>query len=163
LSAIQVSSVKRHKRFDKCVPARMTYRLAISYTKTTKKTKTENLTSFDLFFPFCSFVFFLFSLLFLDWKSVVKHVVPQTLSPPGSTPWKQQGPPSPSSASSDSSPAYSPSRTLDLSGSSTSFSSDRVKMSTHQWKSGPVEQWNNEQVRSITSRCLQLLIPFPPT
>ncbi|CRK99449.1 CLUMA_CG012678, isoform B [Clunio marinus] len=78
----------------------------------------------------------------------VKNVVPQTLSPPGTTPWKQQnqGPPSPSSASSDSSPAYSPSRTLDLSGSSTSFSSDRVKISAHQWKSGPVEQWNNEQV-----------------
>lgn len=79
---------------------------------------------------------------------IVKHVAPKTLSPPGSTPWKQQGPPSPSSASSDSSPAYSPSRTLDISGSSTSFSSDRIKLSSHQWKTGPVEGWNNEQVRA---------------
>jgi hypothetical protein len=51
------------------------------------------------------------------------------------------------SASSDSSPFQSPSRTLDISGSSTSFSSDRAKIAAaHQWKSGPVEQWNNEQV-----------------
>ena len=105
--------------------------------------KNQNQLYIQFWFSFLLPVFF-FS--FSDRKSVVKNVVPQTLSPPGSTPWKQQGPPSPSSASSDSSPAYSPSRTLDLSGSSTSFSSDRVKMSTHQWKSGPVEQWNNEQV-----------------
>ncbi|EDS29717.1 conserved hypothetical protein [Culex quinquefasciatus] len=58
-----------------------------------------------------------------------------------------QGPPSPSSVSSGStSPgAYSPSRTLDLSGSTSSFSSDRLRDS-HQWKSGPVEEWSNEQV-----------------
>lgn len=95
---------------------------------------------------FGCFFFFLFCVC-LD-TFLVKHVPPQSLSPPGTGPWKQQGgPPSPSSASSGStSPAYSPSRTLDLSGSSTSFSSDRVKISTHQWKSGPVEEWNNEQV-----------------
>lgn len=98
----------------------------------------------------------------------VKHILPQNLSPPGSSsPWQQQqqqqqhqtpsqkgqsgsgsqGPPSPSSASSGStSPgAYSPSRTLDLSGSTSSFSSDRIRDS-HQWKSGPVEEWSNEQV-----------------
>ncbi|XP_070496132.1 serine-rich adhesin for platelets isoform X4 [Chironomus tepperi] len=81
----------------------------------------------------------------------VKHVPPSTISPLGSSPpWKHQTQSSDDnlSASSDSSPAYSPSRTLDLSGSSTSFSSDRAKISasSHQWKSGPVEQWNNEQV-----------------
>ncbi|XP_058460498.1 uncharacterized protein LOC131436062 isoform X2 [Malaya genurostris] len=92
----------------------------------------------------------------------VKNILPQNLSPPGSSsPWQQQqtpssqqaggngsqGPPSPSSASSGStSPgAYSPSRTLDLSGSTSSFSSDRLRDS-HQWKSGPVEEWSNEQV-----------------
>uniref|UniRef100_A0A1B0DD41 Uncharacterized protein n=2 Tax=Phlebotomus papatasi TaxID=29031 RepID=A0A1B0DD41_PHLPP len=55
----------------------------------------------------------------------VKNIFPKTLSPPGSVPWQQQqGPPSPSSISSGStSPgAYSPNRTLDLSGSSGSFS-----------------------------------------
>ncbi|XP_062553358.1 uncharacterized protein LOC134218414 isoform X3 [Armigeres subalbatus] len=94
----------------------------------------------------------------------VKNILPQNLSPPGSSsPWQQQqqsspqigqsggtgsqGPPSPSSVSSGStSPgAYSPSRTLDLSGSTSSFSSDRIRDS-HQWKSGPVEEWSNEQV-----------------
>uniref|UniRef100_A0A2M4CYY7 Neurabin-1 n=1 Tax=Anopheles darlingi TaxID=43151 RepID=A0A2M4CYY7_ANODA len=98
----------------------------------------------------------------------VKNILPQNLSPPGGNgPWQQQqpqqhhqqgqssgpagagsqGPPSPSSASSGStSPgAYSPSRTLDLSGSTSSFSSDRIR-DTHQWKNGPVEQWSNEQV-----------------
>uniref|UniRef100_A0A1Q3F7Y6 Neurabin-1 n=1 Tax=Culex tarsalis TaxID=7177 RepID=A0A1Q3F7Y6_CULTA len=95
----------------------------------------------------------------------VKNILPQNLSPPGSSsPWQQQqqqpvqpsgtasgagsqGPPSPSSVSSGStSPgAYSPSRTLDLSGSTSSFSSDRLRDS-HQWKSGPVEEWSNEQV-----------------
>lgn len=110
------------------------------------KTKFNFKFSFGFFFFFLFFAGAFFSLTFNNRTCVVKNVVPQTLSPPGSTPWKQQGPPSPSSASSDSSPAYSPSRTLDLSGSSTSFSSDRIKMSTHQWKSGPVEQWNNEQV-----------------
>lgn len=79
-------------------------------------------------------------------KNIVKNVVPQSLSPPGQGPWQPQGPPSPSSVSSSStSPgAYSPSRTLDLSGSSTSFSSERK--ATHQWKNGPVEEWSNEQV-----------------
>ncbi|XP_052873052.1 uncharacterized protein LOC128278370 [Anopheles cruzii] len=98
----------------------------------------------------------------------VKNILPQNLSPPGGNgPWQQQqqphqqpqvgqssgtgagsqGPPSPSSASSGStSPgAYSPSRTLDLSGSTSSFSSDRVR-DAHQWKNGPVEEWSNEQV-----------------
>ncbi|XP_058828715.1 uncharacterized protein LOC131688459 isoform X2 [Topomyia yanbarensis] len=95
----------------------------------------------------------------------VKNILPQNLSPPGSSsPWQQQqhqtpssqqgvggngsqGPPSPSSVSSGStSPgAYSPSRTLDLSGSTSSFSSERLRDS-HQWKSGPVEEWSNEQV-----------------
>jgi hypothetical protein len=91
-------------------------------------------------------LFFSFFSLFDAIDSLVKYVPPETLSPPGSTPWKQQSSDDNLSASSDSSPAYSPSRTLDLSGSSTSFSSDRAKISTHQWKSGPVEQWNNEQV-----------------
>ncbi|XP_050073274.1 uncharacterized protein LOC126561288 [Anopheles maculipalpis] len=97
----------------------------------------------------------------------VKNILPQNLSPPGGNgPWQQQqqqsqqgqstsggppagsqGPPSPSSVSSGStSPgAYSPSRTLDLSGSTSSFSSDRIR-DTHQWKNGPVEEWSNEQV-----------------
>ncbi|XP_062710152.1 uncharacterized protein LOC109623115 isoform X2 [Aedes albopictus] len=95
----------------------------------------------------------------------VKNILPQNLSPPGSSsPWQQQqqssspqvgqsggtgsqGPPSPSSVSSGStSPgAYSPSRTLDLSGSTSSFSSDRIRDS-HQWKNGPVEEWSNDQV-----------------
>lgn len=110
---------------------------------------TKQKFNYKFSFGFHVLPVFSFSFTISDSESVVKNVVPQTLSPPGSTPWKQQGPPSPSSASSDSSPAYSPSRTIDLSGSSTSFSSDRVKMSTHQWKSGPVEQWNNEQVRIV--------------
>lgn len=75
----------------------------------------------------------------------VKNVVPQSLSPPGTVPWQQQGPPSPSSVSSGStSPGYSPSRGLDLSGSSTSFSSD--KKSAAYWKNGPVHEWSKEQV-----------------
>ncbi|XP_055608890.1 neurabin-1 isoform X2 [Uranotaenia lowii] len=94
----------------------------------------------------------------------VKNILPHNLSPPGSSsPWQQQqpghqqssssigggsqGPPSPSSVSSGStSPgAYSPSRTLDLSGSTSSFTSDRIR-DLHQWKNGPVEEWSNEQV-----------------
>lgn len=85
----------------------------------------------------------------------VKHVVPQSLSPPGSVPWQtqqqqqqqqqSQGPPSPSSISSGSiSPSYSPSRTLDLSGSSTSFSSDRK--APYYWTNGPVPEWSKDQV-----------------
>ncbi|KAL5292958.1 PPP1R9A family protein [Megaselia abdita] len=77
----------------------------------------------------------------------VKNVVPQSLSPPGTVPWQQQGqaPPSPSSISSGStSPGYSPCRTLDLSGSSTSFSSE--KKMPHYWKNGPVIEWSVDQV-----------------
>lgn len=78
--------------------------------------------------------------------NLVKNVVPQSLSPPGTVPWQQQGPPSPSSVSSGStSPGYSPSRGLDLSGSSTSFSSD--KKSAAYWKNGPVHEWSKEQVK----------------
>ena len=73
---------------------------------------------------------------------------PQPILSPGVGIWKpQQQPPSPSSVSSGS---LSPSRTLDLSGlsgSTSSFSSERMKIATHQWKSGiVVEEWNNEQV-----------------
>ncbi|XP_037040441.1 uncharacterized protein LOC119077363 isoform X3 [Bradysia coprophila] len=79
----------------------------------------------------------------------VKNILPQSLSPPGTVPWQQQsqqttGPPSPSSMSSGStSPGYSPSRVVDLSGSSTSFSSDRR---SHNWQNGPVQEWSKEQV-----------------
>lgn len=70
--------------------------------------------------------------------------MPQSLSPPGTVPWQQQGPPSPSSVSSGStSPGYSPSRVLDLSGSSTSFSSERR---SHHWQNGPVQEWSKDQV-----------------
>lgn len=82
----------------------------------------------------------------------VKNVVPQSLSPPGTVPWQTQqqqaiqGPPSPSSISSSGSisPGYSPSRTLDLSGSSTSFSSDRK--TPYYWQNGPVPEWSKDQV-----------------
>ncbi|XP_055915349.1 uncharacterized protein LOC129948388 isoform X3 [Eupeodes corollae] len=83
----------------------------------------------------------------------VKNVVPQSLSPPGTVPWQQQsqlssshqqGPPSPTSMSSGStSPGYSPSRCMDLSGSSSSFSE---RKSTHNYKGGPVHEWTKEQV-----------------
>ncbi|XP_055707685.1 neurabin-1 isoform X3 [Phlebotomus papatasi] len=79
----------------------------------------------------------------------VKNIFPKTLSPPGSVPWQQQqGPPSPSSISSGStSPgAYSPNRTLDLSGSSGSFSSEQKSKASHNWQNGPVHQWSREQV-----------------
>uniref|UniRef100_A0A1I8Q7X3 Neurabin-1 n=1 Tax=Stomoxys calcitrans TaxID=35570 RepID=A0A1I8Q7X3_STOCA len=69
-------------------------------------------------------------------------------------PWQQQqhsvsthsnGPPSPTSMSSGcSSPGYSPSRGLDLSGSSSSFS-DR-KAAVYNYKGGPVHEWTKEQV-----------------
>ncbi|XP_030386241.1 uncharacterized protein LOC115633036 isoform X2 [Scaptodrosophila lebanonensis] len=90
----------------------------------------------------------------------VKQVVPQSLSPPGTVPWQQQhqqqqqqqqsahatGPPSPTSMSSGcSSPGYSPSRTLDLSGSSSSFS-DRKAAAGYNYKGGPVHEWSKEQV-----------------
>ncbi|XP_055628397.1 uncharacterized protein LOC129769897 isoform X3 [Toxorhynchites rutilus septentrionalis] len=88
----------------------------------------------------------------------IKKAVNEAQPKGSSSPWQQQqpgsqqgtgsqGPPSPSSVSSGStSPgAYSPSRTLDLSGSTSSFSSDRIRDS-HQWKNGPVEEWSNEQV-----------------
>lgn len=76
---------------------------------------------------------------------LVKNVIPHSLSPPGTVPWQQQGPPSPSSISSSgsTSPGYSPSRTLDLSGSSTSFSSERKN--AHHWQNGPVPEWTKEQ------------------
>ncbi|XP_058987914.1 uncharacterized protein LOC131800381 isoform X2 [Musca domestica] len=82
----------------------------------------------------------------------VKQVIPQSLSPPGTVPWQQQtssshsnGPPSPTSMSSGcSSPGYSPSRGLDLSGSSSSFS-DR-KAAVYNYKGGPVHEWTKEQV-----------------
>lgn len=81
---------------------------------------------------------------------------PQPILSPGVGIWKpQQQPPSPSSVSSGS---LSPSRTLDLSGlsgSTSSFSSERMKIATHQWKSGiVVEEWNNEQVWPFTNCCL---------
>lgn len=86
---------------------------------------------------------------------LVKNVIPQSLSPPGTVPWQhQQGPPSPSSVSSGStSPGYSPSRTLDLSGSSTSFSSERK--ATHHWQNGPVQEWTKEQVNFLLFRCVR--------
>ncbi|XP_055707689.1 neurabin-1 isoform X7 [Phlebotomus papatasi] len=82
-------------------------------------------------------------------NSSFKNIFPKTLSPPGSVPWQQQqGPPSPSSISSGStSPgAYSPNRTLDLSGSSGSFSSEQKSKASHNWQNGPVHQWSREQV-----------------
>lgn len=81
----------------------------------------------------------------------VKQVIPQSLSPPGTVPWQQQtsthsnGPPSPTSMSSGcSSPGYSPSRGLDLSGSSSSFS--ERKAAAYNYKGGPVHEWTKEQV-----------------
>ncbi|KRF77597.1 uncharacterized protein Spn isoform X2 [Drosophila virilis] len=91
----------------------------------------------------------------------VKQVVPQSLSPPGTVPWQQQhfqqhqqqqsahvtGPPSPTSMSSGcSSPGYSPSRTLDLSGSSSSFSDKKAAVACYNYKGGPVHEWTKEQV-----------------
>ncbi|XP_017842376.1 uncharacterized protein LOC108599808 isoform X3 [Drosophila busckii] len=88
----------------------------------------------------------------------VKQVVPQSLSPPGTVPWQQQhhqqpqsghatGPPSPTSMSSGcSSPGYSPSRTLDLSGSSSSFSDRKAAAACYNYKGGPVHEWTKEQV-----------------
>uniref|UniRef100_W8AYU3 Neurabin-1 n=2 Tax=Ceratitis capitata TaxID=7213 RepID=W8AYU3_CERCA len=66
-------------------------------------------------------------------------------------PWQQQqqqatGPPSPTSMSSGcSSPGYSPSRAIDLSGSSSSFS-DRKAAACYNYKGGPVHEWTKEQV-----------------
>lgn len=94
-------------------------------------------------------------------QKTVKHVPPVLSQHTGSPPWKTQAQSSDDnlSASSDSSPFQSPSRTLDISGSSTSFSSDRAKIAAaHQWKSGPVEQWNNEQVKFIARNVLCMLI-----
>nr|XP_017022944.1 uncharacterized protein LOC108075163 isoform X3 [Drosophila kikkawai] len=91
----------------------------------------------------------------------VKQVVPQSLSPPGTVPWQQQhlhqqqqqpsahttGPPSPTSMSSGcSSPGYSPSRTLDLSGSSSSFSDRKAAAAGYNYKGGPVHEWTKDQV-----------------
>lgn len=81
----------------------------------------------------------------------MKQVLPQTLSPPGSTPWTQhqRDQPSPTSSlslGSISPGAYSPCRTLDTSGSSASFSSDQPQQKAHHWKNGPVEGWSNDQV-----------------
>ncbi|XP_039149665.1 uncharacterized protein LOC6736500 isoform X1 [Drosophila simulans] len=91
----------------------------------------------------------------------VKQVVPQSLSPPGTVPWQQQhhqqiqqqpsahttGPPSPTSMSSGcSSPGYSPSRTLDLSGSSSSFSDRKAMAAGYTYKGGPVHEWTKDQV-----------------
>ncbi|XP_043650581.1 uncharacterized protein LOC122618299 isoform X9 [Drosophila teissieri] len=92
---------------------------------------------------------------------LVKQVVPQSLSPPGTVPWQQQhhqqiqqqpsahttGPPSPTSMSSGcSSPGYSPSRTLDLSGSSSSFSDRKALAAGYTYKGGPVHEWTKDQV-----------------
>ncbi|XP_017126983.1 uncharacterized protein LOC108145860 isoform X13 [Drosophila elegans] len=100
---------------------------------------------------------------------LVKQVVPQSLSPPGTVPWQQQhhqqiqqqpsahsihsihsthtGPPSPTSMSSGcSSPGYSPSRTLDLSGSSSSFSDRKAVAAGYTYKGGPVHEWTKDQV-----------------
>ncbi|XP_055688680.1 uncharacterized protein LOC129793094 isoform X13 [Lutzomyia longipalpis] len=83
-------------------------------------------------------------------SGLVKNIFPKTLSPPGSVPWQQQqGPPSPSSISSTGSTSpggYSPNRTLDLSGSSGSFSSELKGKGSHNWQNGPVHQWSREQV-----------------
>ncbi|XP_055688674.1 uncharacterized protein LOC129793094 isoform X8 [Lutzomyia longipalpis] len=83
-------------------------------------------------------------------NSSLKNIFPKTLSPPGSVPWQQQqGPPSPSSISSTGSTSpggYSPNRTLDLSGSSGSFSSELKGKGSHNWQNGPVHQWSREQV-----------------
>lgn len=113
-------------------------------------------------------------------KKIVKQVIPQSLSPPGTVPWQQQtssshsnGPPSPTSMSSGcSSPGYSPSRGLDLSGSSSSFS-DR-KAAVYNYKGGPVHEWTKEQVcliikikisfKSIINKCYknsQIYLRFP--
>ncbi|XP_032598694.1 uncharacterized protein LOC6556740 isoform X9 [Drosophila grimshawi] len=57
------------------------------------------------------------------------------------------GPPSPTSMSSGcSSPGYSPSRTLDLSGSSSSFSDRKAAAACYNYKGGPVHEWTKEQV-----------------
>ncbi|KMY97128.1 uncharacterized protein Dsimw501_GD13386, isoform C [Drosophila simulans] len=76
-------------------------------------------------------------------------------------PWQQQhhqqiqqqpsahttGPPSPTSMSSGcSSPGYSPSRTLDLSGSSSSFSDRKAMAAGYTYKGGPVHEWTKDQV-----------------
>nr|XP_017022953.1 uncharacterized protein LOC108075163 isoform X12 [Drosophila kikkawai] len=76
-------------------------------------------------------------------------------------PWQQQhlhqqqqqpsahttGPPSPTSMSSGcSSPGYSPSRTLDLSGSSSSFSDRKAAAAGYNYKGGPVHEWTKDQV-----------------
>ncbi|XP_070136751.1 uncharacterized protein Spn isoform X10 [Drosophila bipectinata] len=76
-------------------------------------------------------------------------------------PWQQQhhpqlqqqpsahttGPPSPTSMSSGcSSPGYSPSRTLDLSGSSSSFSDRKAAAAGYHYKGGPVHEWTKDQV-----------------
>uniref|UniRef100_A0A1A9VN57 Neurabin-1 n=1 Tax=Glossina austeni TaxID=7395 RepID=A0A1A9VN57_GLOAU len=80
----------------------------------------------------------------------VKQVMPKSLSPPGTVPWQQQqpshnnGPPSPTSMSSGcSSPGYSPSKGMDLSGSSCSFSE---RKGGYNFKGGPVHEWSKEQV-----------------
>lgn len=95
----------------------------------------------------------------------MKQVLPQTLSPPGSTPWTQhqRDQPSPTSSlslGSISPGAYSPCRTLDTSGSSASFSSDQPQQKAHHWKNGPVEGWSNDQVLNdyISSLYLYLII-----
>ncbi|KAI9588657.1 hypothetical protein GQX74_004502 [Glossina fuscipes] len=76
--------------------------------------------------------------------------MPKSLSPPGTVPWQQQqpshnnGPPSPTSMSSGcSSPGYSPSKGMDLSGSSCSFSE---RKGGYNFKGGPVHEWSKEQV-----------------
>lgn len=45
-----------------------------------------------------------------------------------------------------SSPGYSPSRTLDLSGSSSSFSDRKAAAACYNYKGGPVHEWTKEQV-----------------
>lgn len=51
-------------------------------------------------------------------------------------------------SSGSTSPGYSPSHVLDLSGSSTSFSSDRKVAHSHHWQNGPVQEWSKDQVKS---------------
>ena len=96
-------------------------------------------------------------------KHKVKQVIPQSLSPPGTVPWQQQtsthsnGPPSPTSMSSGcSSPGYSPSRGLDLSGSSSSFS--ERKAAAYNYKGGPVHEWTKEQVNKLNIFCTVFVI-----
>jgi len=51
-----------------------------------------------------------------------------------------------------SSPGYSPSRTLDLSGSSSSFSDRKALAAGYTYKGGPVHEWTKDQVCLVIQR-----------